>query len=609
MEWKSTISEEDIKKINYQEILDQAKSKVCDRYNSGFNKHQREAKEKVDTIGEFIFRTLSMATSFHLNPESVHEPYSPMMVIEGSRTAIPDDFTEDQLDLMDKFLDNIDDPELKARLADILWIRNRDFEKAKQAIQAYLDTATNLQSEELYYAIDRLERALRLASSLGKGGKDLFNDVIKKIEDFIGEIDFEDTFSIVRLLELLLGFGQGDASKYAKLTEKLAEEAESKEYWRSARSCWETNSKWHSKLGESEEERKALKKAAETHVKEAEAAASKMVAARFLQQAIEAHRRIGGHQQRTQELHSKLLQIQRGIKDEMGSYSHDIDITKLVEYAQSNVEGKDFLDAVYSLCLLLKPINVEALKERTEKLTDKYPLQFIASGALLDEEGKTIAEYPNLLTGTPEEREEALYAHMNRQAHYDIQTMAVGIINPARKQIILEHVVRESTFYDIVRNNPLIPPGREYLFAKGLYEGFKGDFVSATNLLITQFEHSMRYGLNNYGVITSGIDDQRRQDDRSLNTTLDVDELKEIFGEDLAFTLRSLLVNRFGGNLRNKVAHGLMGYNSYFSAESVYFWGIMLRMVCWPGIVNTYGWEKDEEDAMSEDVESVDQEE
>ena len=37
---------------------------------------------------------------------------------------------------------------------------------------------------------------------------------------------------------------------------------------------------------------------------------------------------------------------------------------------------------------------------------------------------------------------------------------------------------------------------------------------------------------------------------------------RKLLGEDLVFDLQGLLVERFGVNLRNRMAHGLMGTNS-----------------------------------------------
>src|SRR5208337_229891 len=82
------------------------------------------------------------------------------------------------------------------------------------------------------------------------------------------------------------------------------------------------------------------------------------------------------------------------------------------------------------------------------------------------------------------------------------------------------------------------------------------------------------------GVLTSGIDSDGIQDERSLNLTLYTQEIKEVFGEDIVFDLQGLLVERLGGNLRNRMAHGLMSHESFYSVEVPYLWALILRICC-----------------------------
>lgn len=55
-------------------------------------------------------------------------------------------------------------------------------------------------------------------------------------------------------------------------------------------------------------------------------------------------------------------------------------------------------------------------------------------------------------------------------------------------------------------------------------------------------------------------------------------KLEELLGEDLVFDLQGLLVERFGVNLRNRMAHGLMGDDEFASPTVLYLWWLMLRI-------------------------------
>ena len=44
------------------------------------------------------------------------------------------------------------------------------------------------------------------------------------------------------------------------------------------------------------------------------------------------------------------------------------------------------------------------------------------------------------------------------------------------------------------------------------------------------------------------------------------------------FDLQGLLVERFGVNLRNRMAHGLMGDDEFASPTGLYLWWLVLRI-------------------------------
>ena len=68
----------------------------------------------------------------------------------------------------------------------------------------------------------------------------------------------------------------------------------------------------------------------------------------------------------------------------------------------------------------------------------------------------------------------------------------------------------------------------------------------------------------------------------SLNYLLGRPELREILGDDLVTDLHVLLVDKFGDNLRNRLAHGLISHNQFFNPTIVYAWWLCLFMVLLP---------------------------
>ena len=241
---------------------------------------------------------------------------------------------------------NIRDPEIRARIADVLWIREKDYKLAQIAVESYLESASYLESPDHWtQPARRIERALRLSVSLGKKSH-LFSKVIEHIENVLKKYEGDDSlFYSQNLMFLLLEFNQGDPVTYSGLSEEIARKAESEGNHYKARSLWETQAKWLKRVNDSEGETKALVKAAETYVKEAELAASDekpshLVASSHLQKAIEAYRRIGGHNVRVEELNNILIGYQKKSLDEMGVIKSDgIDLMNAVNNSINNMKS------------------------------------------------------------------------------------------------------------------------------------------------------------------------------------------------------------------------------------------------------------------------------
>ena len=94
-----------------------------DGYSSmwdAFSAAAREALEKEDQKGSKIYWLLADACSMTLRPQSKNEPFKPRFAMEGKRSVIPDDFTHTDIEFFAIVVHSIDDPRLRARLADLV---------------------------------------------------------------------------------------------------------------------------------------------------------------------------------------------------------------------------------------------------------------------------------------------------------------------------------------------------------------------------------------------------------------------------------------------------------------------------------------------------------
>ncbi|KQN76353.1 hypothetical protein ASF04_25485 [Duganella sp. Leaf61] len=135
------------------------------------------------------------------------------------------------------------------------------------------------------------------------------------------------------------------------------------------------------------------------------------------------------------------------------------------------------------------------------------------------------------------------------------------------------------TFLAPARHAPLVQGGRAGLIAQGLHAGWCGDFVQATHILVPQFEHIVRTRLKAAGALTTTHDADCLDTEIGLSSLIERPEMIEAFDVDLTFTMRALLCDPAGPNLRNMVAHGLADQGLVGGPYGIYLWWLVLRLV------------------------------
>lgn len=592
------LSRDDFLSSQWQEVIKECEPRECSRYSTQFQKKSQEAEVSGDAKNKKLFAVLACMTSVSLISDKYEEFLARGLIL-----------SDEDLNFFKEVTPEISDPELQARVADIIWIRQRNYQMAQVAVESYLKSAEKLEDPQSWtQCFDRIKRALDLAASLGKTNAH-FTDVIKYIEVVLDRYDGEDPlFLSAKLMELLLEQQQGDSSKYALLAQKIATNAEADHNWRKARIYWEIKAKWHRREKKKDDEGAARICAAETYVKESEdflnsSQVSYINVCDRLQKAIEALRKVPGTEERRKELHKNLLESQPKCLTEMKVISQSVDISPIVKEARDMVQNKNLYDALFALAIKNPLTKASDIRQQVEESSKNYIFRALIPRTMMNEKGEVVARQPSRFSNDPKQVEDAIRAEMFEHAmRFSWFTQAEAIIEPARYQINLEHNTIVNDFFPIVANNPFIPEDREKIYAQGLHAGLKGNFLVASHLLIPQIENSIRYLFEQKGLITSGLDDEGIQDKQNINTLLKErrSESEEILGsEDIVFNLEGLLVQRFGANLRNRMAHGLIDYNGFFSLEVSYLWWLTLHL-CFRPIIAAINKSQDEASKQSE---------
>jgi hypothetical protein len=248
--------------------------------------------------------------------------------------------------------------------------------------------------------------------------------------------------------------------------------------------------------------------------------------------------------------------------------------------AAKAVKGFPFAEALYKLTTIIPPFDVDRHKASVMENLQANPFYSLIGENLLDDDGKVIATRGSYFHADEETGKQILRAEMFKQSKQRHQLAVQGFIEPARRQILLEHNVRPQDWISVVTDNPFIENGREVFFLRGLHEGMMGDFVLAAHFLIPQLEHAIRYRLKLFPTPITMIERGGTEKLADLNWLFNnkVAELEQLFGASQVFELEGLLIRRYGGNLRNEFSHGKMWLEDFYSPAAIYLWWLTLRL-------------------------------
>jgi len=582
LDWRC-INGETLSSINLDSLLQGVSRFDCNTYRDEVSRQERDETKWTNEQRECL-RFVGAVLTMMLRADQPAEPFGPMFVMDGKRSAVPADFPKEVLKDLQDWAISLSDPELRARFLDVLWMQTHSFSSAQGAVDAYITSALRLEHPSEWTSCHkRLERALRLSAGLGKGGAVLRQRVLGEIDAMLQRYRGTDPLYLsLRLIRLLLEFKHGDCKQYAEIALVAALNAEiaknflrAKDYFQLAADCYRT-------VGDADGESKARRNSAESLVKEAALAQKEigrgaMVAATLLSDAVEAMRQTPGGRNRAAELHEQLLLLQKQSVTELKSVSTSFDATELVERALAAVRDRSFDEAVHTLCTMVNPPSVEKLKHEVHEQARVAVLGSLFSSEVLNSRGRVVARPPGLEAGADDLAQEGLRWRMFRHARLGRSLTVQAILNPVRTEILVTHGVDRQNLASSIQYSPWVPPGHGESILRALLAGFHGDMLVAGHLVPPQLEALVRYVVELRGGSTSMLEPGGLQPERSLAVLLETDEARNAFGADGVFELQDLLVDPLGTNLRNEIAHGLIEDSGLFGSDVLYAWALLLR--------------------------------
>ncbi|WP_161557023.1 DUF4209 domain-containing protein [Paenibacillus amylolyticus] len=545
--------------------------------------------ETENSLDRASLKLLGMISSLRLEIEDPISPYKGGFLVCYLEKFRIEDIPDSYLSVLAELIFEPIHLELKARIADFLRVKRynpkESFKFAEISVRAYVDLFEHFKdtNNNWLLSIRQISRATQIAIELGRNSK-ITVFLVHRIEDEIYKIKIEDQERYTeRLMRLLLQLRSNEkAEEFAIIAEKIASTAELNSNWSAAKVYWKLGADWYQTINNAEKALEFKLFVAETYYKHAkEAIAQKdripryMMAAGYIQSAIEVLKNIPGAKQRLIELQIKLMEYQKLSVAELVPISVPFDPSRYQTEVKETFENKSLDEAIQYLISFPIPRKKELISVVKEEMN--HFLKTLSSNSYINSDGKIIANdknKKNILGQTDGEdvTQAYYYAKANRQL------LITGTIEPARRQILCNHPILMSDLLFIVEDNPFIEQARVFAYLKGLHAGFHGDFITSIHLLIPQFEHSLRLLLEHNDILATSFKPGGIQEEKNLNSILSIGELNNILGEDIVFDLQGLFIERTGSNLRNRIAHGLMKDNEFFQSDVIYAWWIILKV-------------------------------
>jgi hypothetical protein len=540
------------------------------------------SKDELGSDAKAILAAAAKVCSFFFRPDNTQDPFGPKFQCSEGRTPIPKDLNEDELAKLQALAEHLPLTELKPRVLDVLWLRKRDSEVARRAIDEYMQLATEaITTKDWHLSVTCLERSIRLASLFRRKHPEIMESVVSALKTWSSNTeDSEWRYVSARSIRALCQFGESDASELFAKAKAIAEAAQREDDFSWAEECWIQAIRCARITKNGSQAIEAQTALAELYLQRGQSGAeSSMIAAHWLEKAFTAYKAVPGTKEIRESIYQQMRSRQQSALDEMTTFEENIEISDLIVKAADTVGGLSAKQALFALAFRVAPLpNYEEVKEQALELAQKYPLSSMFGIAHLDEEGKIVAKTPGGIDSDQQSFDREVYKHVS----FYHQTIVHGSILPAISIIEAEHYLTESDLLPLAFNNPFIQPGQERLYAKLLLAGLHRDFIVAIAIGIPALESSLRYVLQSHGVRVSTLNASGIQEAVRLPAILDNSKAEEVFGLNLIRDLKGLLLERTYGNLRNKVSHGLFTDETFYQPSAVYLWWLILRLCLMP---------------------------
>ena len=537
-----------------------------------------ELSEEERSIFDLLKNIVSLGTKIHNDGIEFH----PMFVMaDGSRTFSIEDISEDDYLILHSLKLEKMPLILRALIADILWTNKKEFNAAKIAANAYWELFTFwYRDDDNVGTIDIIRRAVCISAQTKQTL--LFEKIQGWFVDFLEKkAANNDGFFALRVMELFFGQKNFDVSIFLPVLDDLIDG--NSDNIAKVEQAYKLKTECLFKLKRKEDAIKNNNLLADYYLEFAEKIFKKDIqgalrAVNFYQKGIMLYRN-NGESDKADAAHKRLVEIQKEIPKIMVPFSVELDIKGVIDNLKANMEGLSFEECVIRLTQMFVFEKQEDIKKSVIEEFKDNRISHLFGKSLINAQGQTVLALHPLDIHDPEKDPKLMELHMYQNA-LEKQKVA-GDIWVKNALIIIrdKFVIDKSMVEFLVKDNPIIPDGRERIFQSGLYMFLNGDYYEALHILAPQVENLFRNIAREVGGLTVTLEKDGSSMEKVLSSILSLPELVDCYDNDILFTFRGLLNEQAGANIRNEIAHGIISEYACSTGVCLYFGVAVIKLL------------------------------
>lgn len=278
------------------------------------------------------------------------------------------------------------------------------------------------------------------------------------------------------------------------------------------------------------------------------------------------------------------MEIQKEIPKIMVPVSVELDIKGVVENIIKNMEGLTFEESILRLTQMIVFDKREEIKSKVIEEYKNFPSSHLFGKNLINDQGQTIFALPPLDIQNPERDQKLLELHMHQNILKKQQIVGNIWIKNVLSLIRDRFVIDNSMVEFLVKDNPIVPEGRQRIFQSAISLFLRGEFYEAIHIMAPQTENLFRNIAKEVGGLTVTLENDGSSMEKVLSSIFNLPEMLDCYDNDILFIFKGLLNEQAGANIRNEVAHGIIGEKACSSGVCLYFGVAVIKLLSYTSL-------------------------